>query len=61
VLADEGTTAMYGYLSGTSVKTGDMIKEGQETGDAGRSGNVMAAEPANEDHVHFQPYYKSKL
>ncbi|HKR62134.1 MAG TPA: peptidoglycan DD-metalloendopeptidase family protein, partial [Thermoanaerobaculia bacterium] len=61
VFGKDGTTAMYAHLSGTDVKTGDKIKEGQEVGDAGRSGNVMKAQPANEDHVHFQLYHKNKL
>jgi RHS repeat-associated protein len=54
VAAKDGTIAMYAHMKSVDVEAGDRVKEGQTLGEAGRTGNVMKAQPAAEDHVHFQ-------
>jgi RHS repeat-associated protein len=51
-----GIIAIYSHLDSTNIKQGDTVKEGEQIGEAGRSGNVMKEQPASEDHVHFQLY-----
>jgi RHS repeat-associated protein len=56
VRGKDGIIAIYSHLKSTDIKEGETVKEGQQMGEAGRTGNVMKAQPASEDHVHFQLY-----
>lgn len=52
VKGKSGIIAIYSHLDSTNLKQGDTVKEGEQVGEAGRSGNVMKEQPASEDHVH---------
>jgi hypothetical protein len=45
--------AFYAHLATISVKKGDSVKEGQQMGTTGKSGNASNL-PKSEEHLHFE-------
>lgn len=45
--------AYYAHLSSVGVKDGDTVRQGQQIGATGKSGNAKNLKPAD-DHLHFE-------